>query len=205
MQDVISPTDNPCPQYLRKLVGELSRPTPTCGFIQIKGDDTVLHIVANCDNSNFQRIIFDNITELKKSCSLLLDFLLAEDIQPPLKIRLMKSLLKSVNAPFVNKEIPLPHLYTDKPESESPLAFFPNHHRIRGKANYEADSRRDAVSNVCRKQSQRAPRLNPGVFTVYCQHRICIGFQLMTDAESPRTPFEIFTERLKKNAFKHHL
>ena len=32
----------------------------------------------------------------------------------------------------------------------------------------------------------------PGVF---CRHKICLGFSLMTSAESPRTPFDILLRR----------
>jgi len=35
------------------------------------------------------------------------------------------------------------------------------------------------------------PRLMPGIFTVYCTHSICFGYQVMESQESPNVPFTI--------------
>ena len=46
-----------------------------------------------------------------------------------------------------------------------------------------------------RKASYGHPTLTPGIFTVYCPHGICFGFEVMQRCESPRVPFKIFTSR----------
>ena len=35
----------------------------------------------------------------------------------------------------------------------------------------------------------------PGIFTVYCPHGVCCGFEVMRRCESPKVPFDIFTSR----------
>ena len=53
----------------------------------------------------------------------------------------------------------------------------------------------------------------PGLFTMFCRHGICLGFQVMDSAESPRTVFDILVRRFPKipsliiydNACKLHL
>ena len=66
----------------------------TCGIIQFAGDDNsayhILTDIANGDSTDFNRTLFDNIDLLKKSCSLLIDFLLAEDIHIPKKNHVAK-------------------------------------------------------------------------------------------------------------------
>ena len=79
LQDVISEACNPCPISIQKLVGELSRETPTCGMIQISGNiniqaHNVLIEMANGNDTEFNRTFFDNMELLKKSCPLLIEF-----------------------------------------------------------------------------------------------------------------------------------
>ena len=81
-------------------------------------------------------------------------------------------------------------------ESDEKLAFFPNHPVYRRKANYNVD-KNDKLSTSCRKFSKTHSTLNPGLFTLFCPHGVCLGFQLMFKAESPRIPFEIFVQRFK--------
>ena len=52
-----------------------------------------------------------------------------------------------------------------------------------------------------------------GLFTIFCKHSVCLGFQLMPAVESPRTPFDILVRRfghipsiiIYDNACKLHL
>ena len=37
--------------------------------------------------------------------------------------------------------------------------------------------------------------LTPGIFTIYCIHGVCYGFEMMRRCESPRVPFSIFTSQ----------
>ena len=45
------------------------------------------------------------------------------------------------------------------------------------------------------KASYGHPTLTPGIFTIYCVHGVCYGFEIMRRCESPRVPFSIFTSR----------
>ena len=40
-------------------------------------------------------------------------------------------------------------------------------------------------------------RYVPGLFTMFCEHGVCLGFQLMRSAESPQTAFDILVRRFR--------
>ena len=217
LQDVIREAGNPCPDSIRMLVGELSRDSATCGIIQIAGEDNqacrILIDLANGDGTDFLTTVYNHISLLQKSCSILLEFLLSELIQVSNRIKLLKELIISLNAPFTGREEPGDEFYGAFSGSDRILGFFPNHPLKRGKATYEADQTNERFSTGCRKQTKRHNTLNPGLFTMFCPHGVCLGFQLMVNAESPRVAFEIFVRRFNKipnvliydNACKLHL
>ena len=82
---------------------------------------------------------------------------------------------------------------------ESKYEFFPGFPVILGQANYEMDKTTITDDHFCRKLSGSHPVLSPGIFTVFCRHRVCLGFSLMTSSESPKTPFNIFLHRFSNN------
>ena len=84
--------------------------------------------------------------------------------------------------------------------AENPLEFFPNFPTTLGKGVYAADKSSSAKSKSrnCRKKTKAHPALLPGMFTVFCEHEICMGFCLMTEVESQRTPFDIFLNRFSQ-------
>ena len=71
----------------------------------------VLSAVVNADNSTAIRIININKTLLEKKCPLLVEFLLAGEILMSNKINLLKDILKSVDAPFIDREVHGQHCY----------------------------------------------------------------------------------------------
>ena len=92
--------------------------------------------------------------------------------------------------------------YTDPPYPPSSYgtpnnhnrSFFPAWPAIRGLAKYEADTTATPCEyDDCRKASYGHPTLTPGIFTVYCPHGVCYGFDIKQRCESPRHPFNIFT------------
>ena len=189
---VILEANNPCPKSIQKLVGELSRDSPTCGILQIAGDTDdvkvirdVLSQMVNGEILNASRTINGNKKLLKKSCPLILGFLLSEKIEMSNKINLVKDLLVSVDAPFTNRPEHHDHHYGNISESHHKLEFYPNNPLLHGWANYEADKPKEKLDTGCRKDSHIHRTLTPGLFTMLCPHGICIGFQLMDDAESP--------------------
>ncbi|XP_063419439.1 uncharacterized protein LOC134702470 [Mytilus trossulus] len=52
--------------------------------------------------------------------------------------------------------------------------------------------------DVCSKLSKGHPSLLPGVFTLFCPHGICYGFQVMKCHESPDVPFTLLRTRFRK-------
>lgn len=78
-----------------------------------------------------------------------------------------------------------------------PLSFFPSLPPYIGEANYRADSlnKKPPPSDSCRKDSYGHPSLLAGIFTRYCPHGVCYGFQVMETCVSPQHPFQIFRLR----------
>ena len=201
LQELIKEAGNKCPASLRLLIGELSRDNATCGMLQIAGDSIAYDIlteIANGDGSNLRRTVYDHMDILQEKCSILTEFLLAECISNLTIVKLLKDILKSVKAPFIGLQVHDEQCYGPINESNHTLEFYPNHPLHQGDANYDADNKNEKKSNGCRKQSKKHRRLNPGLFTMFCPHSICIGFQLMVDAESPRIAFETFMRRFKE-------
>ncbi|XP_070549698.1 uncharacterized protein [Ptychodera flava] len=58
----------------------------------------------------------------------------------------------------------------------------------------KAESRACRGPDTCNKFSHGHPTLSPGLFTVYCPHKVCVGFHVMDVHESPATPFNIKKE-----------
>ncbi len=84
------------------------------------------------------------------------------------------------------------------PPVDDPLSFFPCLPQLHGTGRYESDSRSGATStDNCRKASYGHPTLSPGIFTLYCEHGICYGFEILQSCESPRHPFLIFKTRFQ--------
>ena len=78
----------------------------------------------------------------------------------------------------------------------SKFSYFPNLPQHHGPGSYKADKQRQTVTDdKCRKYSYGHPTLRPGIFTVYCQHGVCYGFEVLRSCESPRHPFRLFTTR----------
>ena len=81
-------------------------------------------------------------------------------------------------------------------DNPSPLRYFPSLPELRAPARYEADLQILAKeTDSCRKLSYGHPTLSPGIFTVYCQHGVCSGYEVMAQCESPKLPFQILFTR----------
>ena len=83
---------------------------------------------------------------------------------------------------------------------ENDLGFFPHLPLQTRKGKYGANkllSKRKQTSDSCRKDSDGHPSLSPGIFTIFCPHGICYGFEVMQSCESPMHPFSIFRQRFR--------
>ena len=120
---------------------------------------------------------------------------LPDDVQ-----RVIGHILKCSQAPFATLATSYP---PTEPETEK-FSFFPHLPQRHGPGNYAADKQcfTHPVDD-CRKNSYDHPTLTPGIltpgiFTIYCPHGICYGFDVLRSCESPRHPFEIFTTRFDR-------
>ena len=199
LQQVVKEAGNPCPSWLQKLVGELSRGSPTCGFIQLTGEVTgqalkILNEIASRDFTNLNT----HRTLLETSCPLLIEFITTTVINQEYISDLLKVLLVNMLAPFETSSVPRALYYGDIIQYFNYIEFFPNNPQIRGRAKYGADKKRAPTNRECTKDIQTHKSLSPGLFTMFCPHGTCIGFQLMDSVESPRTSFDIFLRRFAK-------
>jgi hypothetical protein len=82
------------------------------------------------------------------------------------------------------------------------LSHFPCLPKLRNRCTFSADVRKN-VSNTgaCKKRYTGHPTLLPGIFTLYCQHGVCYGFQVMANHESPDVPFTIIRTRFTQGMY----
>ena len=193
LQRVLFKAGAKCPPWLQKLAGELSRGNPTCGLFQITGDNEgveVTRILRKVANSDYTELN-SNLELIEQFCPILKEFIKK---RRPYVSQLLGDLLDNVWAPF-ESELPQGQFY-DSPESYHDITeVFPNNHQIRGSGNYDADRANVKSPEECNKETKRNPNLTSGIFTVYCPHGICLGFQLMDSPESPKTPFDLLVRR----------
>ncbi|CAH1786457.1 unnamed protein product [Owenia fusiformis] len=78
---------------------------------------------------------------------------------------------------------------------ERELAYFPRNPMVRGRGNYSKDSA--TKRERCKKMYTGHQSLLPGIFTVLCEHGVCLGYEVMKNHESPNVPFSIFLTRFK--------
>ena len=197
---VIEEAGPTCPLRLQKVIGELSRGNPTCGVFQIAGTNgevnsayKVLRHIARGDHGQFHL----NGHLLDKTCPSFKD-LIKEGLEGNhFVFKLLDDLLDKIRAPF-NTEIPSDENYAAPTEYDNIIEYLPNLGQLRGKGSYGADKSKGGDSVDCRKTTQTTPTLTSGLFTYFCPHGICLGFQLLDSPESPRVPFDILVRRFRK-------
>ena len=189
------------PQY-RQFFSELARCSPACGIFQTRENQQVFEIMQQFLSAQIN--IFDSashadLATLQEYVPILVKFLHATTnggIKSPSDIvgELVTHILDVCRAPY-SEPPPPPASYL--PPAESQLSFFPQLPLRIGKGKYAADDHmwKNKHSDSCRKLSYGHPSLSPGIFTIFCPHGICYGFEVMQSCESPRHPFEIFRRR----------
>ena len=173
--------------------------------LQVVGRADVVHTIAAIASGDVD--IFDShnhreLLLLQQNAPVLAEFLakcptaaggeLPEDVRD-----LLRLLLKLAQAPFQGHPPP-PDSYP--PAVDDHLSFFPCLPQQHGNACYKADSKSSTSATTadrdgCRKSSHGHPTLSPGIFTIYCEHGVCYGFELLRSCESPKHPFGIFKTR----------
>ena len=102
---------------------------------------------------------------------------------------LISQLCDLVLAPFQPRSQTFP-----SPPADSELTYFPNLSMVCGVPVYSADqsshrqSKRTRMPAGSTLQSSNHPTLTPGIFTIYCLHRVCCGFEVMKTPPPPPPP-----------------
>ena len=125
-----------------------------------------------------------------------MNFLLSSDISSASIAGLLKDLLISATAPYQNIHV---NTYGQVWASHNDLEFFPNHLQVRGTGNYASDTPRDSLVTGCKKHLKRHKTRTPGFFTFFCPHSKSVGFRMLRNSESPRTPFDIICRRFSSS------
>ena len=182
------------PVEYMEFFNELSRCSPVCGTFQVAGNSQAMEAIEKvCSGLNIKHPSqLAHLKVIQEHAPVLADVLL-KCTYPLSKqfLNFIKLLKLYISAPFDKEELN----YTDV-GSASKLSCFPNHPPVREVRNYSCDNKTPCQQNdSCRKYASHHPTLTPGIFTLYCPHGICYGFEVMRSHESPRIPFQIFLTR----------
>ena len=182
---------------------ELSCNIALCGTFQIAGDTEIMSLLRKVVNGQVD--LFDSTNSealgtVQSQIPVLADVLSRandyfDNCLPEPLLKLIEDILTKISLPFQGYYRPTSDDYP-APTSKKPLSFFPALPEQHGPVRYTADRKTKEIS--CRKESYKHPKLSPGVFTIFCRHGICYGFEAMTSHESPRHPFTIFKTRFSK-------
>ena len=131
---------------------------------------------------------------LQDTAPLLASLLLISEAIPEDLCIIISNLCDLLLAPFQPRSQTFP-----SPRSNSDLTYFPNQPMVGGIPAYSADQnssrQKKEDQDACRKYASSHSTLTPGIFTVYCPHGLCCGFEVMKTHESPKHPFKIFLTR----------
>lgn len=190
------------PDVYREFFSELARNSPACGIFQYCGNPEIIEIlqnIANCKLDLFDSINHSQLDLLTRYIPILTSFLhMCHRPQNIVPAPVRAVIMDIVDCMIYPSTIPQPSSDHYHPPEENKLSFFPNLPSLTGPANYAADKlQAKCGSDECRKYTGCHPVLTPGVFTIFCPHKICYGFEVMSTHESPRHPFQIFRSRFK--------
>ncbi|XP_050406170.1 uncharacterized protein LOC126827514 isoform X2 [Patella vulgata] len=176
-----------------KFVTSIASKSPVCGYIHPTKDVELLmnELISGMEIKSYP----DKWKSLHENIPVLFDIMenTSEKFAPPELRPLLKELLRLSLKPFENC---LPCDENEECDDAEEMSFFPSLPQIRKKYTYLMDTTKPKKS--CSKTYRGHPSLLPGVFTLFCPHGICYGFQVMPNNESPKIPFNILKTRFKK-------
>lgn len=194
------------PKPHAQFIFELSRNGPVCGLVQIAGDKRAMDLlIAIYRDTEGNYDITDStnskdLTYLQETAPVLTQWMTLVHAQGQWDQNcreLLRLIVRNIAVSVSN----LPDTHNDlEPEAPNKLCCYPNLPKLRASLRYAADvgrSKNDPKETNCRKESYGHPTLSPGIFTIFCPHGICYGFEAMDSHESPRHPFNIFRTRFK--------
>ena len=194
---------NLAPEEYRSFLAEVARSSLACGLIQIGTDNMAVAAIKKIAQGSFDLFSSEHHQELlavQRSAPVLASFLAKcpknnDHTLPKDVCDFLSHIISVALCPFQTPQPP-PSIYPPPDVNDSKFSFFPHLPLLHGLGNYKADKQREVTDlNNCRKYSYGHPTLTPGIFTLYCQHGVCYGFEVLRSYESPRHPFEIFTTR----------
>jgi len=189
-----------CANSCRKLLAPFCSSLPLCGSFQLYKDvdaqEALLNVLSGAVDIR-DSTEASHFSLIKKSVPLLADAIV-ENMEGNGKLsecatRVIEYIVTHVIELLSECEVPASDRYGEP--TESAYEFFPCFPSKLGKSYYAIDTQKNNDDVHCRKLSNSHPVLSPGIFTMFCRHRICLGFSLMMTTESPRTPFEILLRR----------
>ncbi|XP_066277571.1 uncharacterized protein [Branchiostoma lanceolatum] len=190
------------PSTYSSFLKQLAMSTPVSGMTQIAWDDVAQRIVKRVAGGKVD--LTDSschkyLGHLQKRAPVLADFVcsvtvagrIPSDVSP-----VLLSLMAVLHETFEAVEVPAS--FPD-PTPESPhSSFFPAYSLVCGLPRFAMnEARKRKETDSCRKESYGHPSLTPGLFTLFCPHGVCFGFEVMRSCESPQHPFEIIRTRFK--------
>ena len=175
------------------MFAELAQNFPTCGIFQYCGNQKALEILTSITSGHLNtanHTAFDllqeylpNLVEFLNGCHKISGYEL-----PPLVTSLIADIIQRMSAPST---IPMPSSNYYLPVQENSLSFFPNLPLLIGNANYVSNkTTAKQAPDDCRKYASHHSNLTPSIFTIFCSHGICYGYQVMDSHESPRNYFD---------------
>ncbi|XP_078661027.1 uncharacterized protein LOC144905304 isoform X2 [Branchiostoma floridae x Branchiostoma belcheri] len=196
--------DHLAPAGYSKFFAELARNTPVCGMLQISGDNKAIKMAKKVAKGQLipgEESHGKYFSYLQKKAPILCSFVLGihEEGHIPADVStLILNLITVLISTYDKVPEPSPSCYPPPPAS-TPLSFFPSLPKRCSLPRYAMDKGHVAVKarDGCRKESYGHPTLTPGLFTIFCKHGICYGFEAMTSCESPYHPFEIIRSRFE--------
>ena len=193
------------PVPYRKFLSEIARNSPACGMVQIAGCKQACDVLKRIANRSIDVFLPENACHwslLSENAPVISSFLLlcqkhCSSGIPQEVFDLLSHILVTIQAPFKISEPDKCHY--PEPSEANKFSYFPSLPQLHGNAVYQIDkSRLSTANDVCNKRSSKHPALTPGIFTIYCPHAICYGFEVLKECESPRHPFQIFKTRFPK-------
>ncbi|XP_065056806.1 uncharacterized protein LOC135685015 [Rhopilema esculentum] len=187
-----------CPRIWSQLISSLASPSPVCGLLH--PDESLLDLLNHIITTT-EPIDIGQLVVFKEKCPVLFNlFMSCENNKPPdmLKPVLIKMMEKAVKPFQTRVEWESLNISQDS-SAKTPYSYWPALPQLRRRGVYETDKRKSKTrGEQCTKLALGHSFLLPGIFTLFCKHEICYGFQVMLSSESPNVPFEVIFTRFEE-------
>ena len=183
-----------CPQRYRQFLYDIATPCPISCLIPralyTRGVGIDPFLIRMMDAKEFSQDQRTTMMEWGSFSELISEWPCIPDVFKPL-LRQLCQLAGQLETDF-HADVPTATMTAPGIQDDS-MAFFPNHPRIREPRVF--DEPRQDKEQTCTKKILKSRRFTPGLFSAFCPHGICIGFEAMRKFESARVPFELFYTR----------